>query len=221
MLDTADGIHETTRQTMLKIISRSCDPVWPEVNTANFPSTQTITTCINLYYRHFHDWLQVLQISGAYDGAPLLVMAMSAIGSMYSPDGLQRLGVALNELVRRAVVFVVSSPSHTRSSLTAQGESDRRFMFEPHIIQAYLLQTYFGFFCGSHKSFQQAEASRGILILAYRRMHLLRPGVSAIQVLLARDPFADAQSLALADNEDRSKARLGWAIYVSEYFVES
>jgi len=95
---------------MINIISQSHRAVWPDIDTVNFPSTNTLTVCVNLYHRHFHDTI-TLQERDSFRLAtspPLIVMAMAAIGAMYSPDGLQRLGLALNELVRRAIFYVVS-----------------------------------------------------------------------------------------------------------------
>jgi hypothetical protein len=87
-------------------------------------------------------------------------------------------------------------------------------MYETHIIQAFLLQSYFGFFCGSQKAFQQSESAVGALVMACKRMHLLRPGQSAIQALQARNPEPDQDEVAKAEREDRRRARLGWGIYV-------
>jgi len=94
---------------MLSIISQSHRAVWPDIDTINFPSTHTLTVCVNLYHRHFHDsfTLQERESFRLATSPPLVVMAMAAIGAMYSSDGLQRLGLALNELVRRAIFYVV------------------------------------------------------------------------------------------------------------------
>ncbi len=88
-------------------------------------------------------------------------------------------------------------------------------MFETRIIQASLLQSYYGLFCGSQKLFQQAESLRGTLVTACKRMHLLRPGRTALEALhsQSRSPVADEVQSALA--EDKRRHRLGWGIYVS------
>jgi hypothetical protein len=96
---------------MITLIEHSHRAVWRAVDVGNFPSAQTLTICVNLYHRHFHDWLPILEKAtfSISEAPPLLLMSMSAIGAMYSRDGLQRLGVALNELVRRGVLFIVRS----------------------------------------------------------------------------------------------------------------
>lgn len=91
-------------------------------------------------------------------------------------------------------------------------------MFETNIIQALFLQTSFAFYCGSQKAFQQAETSRSVLVQACKRMHLLRPGLSACEALRARSTTPDPNQLRAAEKEDRRQARLGWCIYVSTTF---
>ncbi len=96
---------------MVSLIHHSHKEIWSSVDVSNFPSADTVTVCVNLYFRHFHDWLPVFD-KGAFqlnDAHPILLMATAAIGAMYSRDGLQKLGLGLNELVRRAVLYLVSS----------------------------------------------------------------------------------------------------------------
>lgn len=111
MLAPTDRVPETTRNTMITLIEHSHRGIWPPVDIGNFPSIQTLTICVNLYQRHFHDWLPILKKATLKlsETPAMLLMAMSAIGAMYSRDGLQGLGIPLNELVRRGVLFVVSA----------------------------------------------------------------------------------------------------------------
>lgn len=87
-------------------------------------------------------------------------------------------------------------------------------MFEATIVQAHLLQTYAGFYSGSQKAFHQAELSRGALVVACKRMHLLRPGLSAVQALRAQNADPDLDELSRREREDRARSMLGWCIYV-------
>jgi hypothetical protein len=89
-------------------------------------------------------------------------------------------------------------------------------MFEIKIVQAHLLQTYAGFFSGSQKAFHHAELSRGALVVACKRMHLLRPGLSAVQELRSAIREPDPAELVRREQEDRSRSLLGWCIYVSD-----
>lgn len=105
-------LPEINRQAMLSLI-RMCHqgPIWSEPDVGRFPSTTTLSVCVDLYFRHFQPCLPILD-PVTFDlttAPPVLVMAIAAIGSMYSQDGLRDLGVALNEIVRRSIIFIVSA----------------------------------------------------------------------------------------------------------------
>jgi hypothetical protein len=88
-------------------------------------------------------------------------------------------------------------------------------MFETSIVQAWLLQSVFGLFCGSRMLYQHAEISRGGLVTAARRMHLLRPSLSFVEELKRRRETTTPEELYRACAEDGERRRLGWGIYVS------
>ena len=196
-------LSESAREEILSLVSISHQPHWPIVDVAAFPSTQTLSVCINLYFRHFHDTLPILRRSTfrITEATPVLLLAMAAIGAMYSKDGLSGLAVALNELARRAITYM--------------RERDRHVMFDTSIIQAWLLQSVFGLFCGSRMLYQHAEMSRGGLVTAARRMHLLRPSLSFVEELGRRRVTATPEELRRAYADDEERRRLGWGIYVS------
>jgi len=105
----------------MRLIERSHGGVWPSVDIGNFPSSETLTSCVNLYFRHFHDWLPVLD-KRETDRPTHLLLAMCAIGAMYSQEGLSRVGIALAELVRRSVFFIVR-PLADREAETYRGNT--------------------------------------------------------------------------------------------------
>ncbi|KFZ03327.1 hypothetical protein V502_11042 [Pseudogymnoascus sp. VKM F-4520 (FW-2644)] len=197
-----DRVGDSTREAMLSLISISHQSHWPVVDVAAFPSTQTLTVCINLYFQHFHETLPILRRSTfrIAETAPVLLLAMAAIGAMYSRDGLAGLAVAMNELTRRSISFM--------------RESDRRVMFDTSIIKAWLLQSMFGLFCGSRMLYQHAEISRGGLVTAARRMHLLRPSLSFVEEIERRRVTATPEELRQACADDEERRRLGWGIYL-------
>jgi hypothetical protein len=86
--------------------------VWPLPDLASFPSTRTLTACINLYLSNFASWLPIVDSPrGSFrvdKAAPVLLKAMAAVGAVYGSDGLERLASPLNELVRREIVYTVS-----------------------------------------------------------------------------------------------------------------
>lgn len=191
---------------MLSLVNASHQAHWPVIDVAAFPSTQTLSVCINLYFRHFHDALPVLRRSTfkVAEAAPVLLLAIAAIGAIYSRNGLSGLAIAMNELARRAIAYM--------------RENDRRAMFDTSIVQAWLLQSIFGLFCGSRMLYQHAEISRGGLVTAARRMHLLRPRLSFVEELRRRKETASAEELRRACADDEERRRLGWGIYVSNLY---
>lgn len=193
---------ESAREAMLSLVGMSHQSHWPTVDVTSFPSTQTLTVCVNLYFRHFHETLPILRRSTfrMSEANPVLLLAMAAIGAMYSRNELDGLAVALNELARRAISYM--------------RESDRRAMFDTSVVQAWLLQSIFGLFCGSRMLYQHAEISRGGLVTAARRMHLLRPSLTFVKELERRKDTATPEEFRRAYANDEERRRLGWGIYV-------
>jgi hypothetical protein len=104
--------------------------VWPEPNLSNFPSATTLTTLIDLYLVNFAPWLPILSgpTASADVGrmAPILLQAMAAVGAVYGDENIQRLGLSMNEIVRREILWTVSvdpSPSAHPSASTTSGSS--------------------------------------------------------------------------------------------------
>ncbi|KAH8698650.1 fungal-specific transcription factor domain-containing protein [Talaromyces proteolyticus] len=204
-----DGIEYSTRQEIISLIHTAHRPQWPLVDLSFFPSNETLTSCVNLYFRHFHETLPIIRRSTfrKTDAPPILLLTMAAIGAVYSHDGLSGLAIALNELARRVI-------SHVR-------ESDQRAMFDRVFIQALLLQSVFGLFCGSRMLYQHAEISRASLVTAARRMHLLRPSLSYVKELEKRNTSPSADELQRAYADDDRRRNLGWGIYLYDMQISS
>ncbi|KAJ5963060.1 hypothetical protein N7481_013365 [Penicillium waksmanii] len=132
---------------------------------------------------------------------------MAAIGATYSKNGMAPIAVTLNELSRRAIVYL--------------RESDRHVMFDTSIVQAWLLQSVFGLFCGSRMLYHHAEISRGGLVTAARRMHLLRPGFSFVKELERRGVTASTEEVERAHVKDEERCRLGWGIYLYDMQISA
>jgi hypothetical protein len=198
-----DQVGEAAREAILSLVRASHQSHWPAVDAVAFPSTRTLSICVNSYFRHFHDSLPILQRStfNVSEVHPVLLLATAAIGAMYSTDSLSELAVAMNELARRAILYL--------------RESDRSAMFHTSIVQAWLLQSIFGLFCGSRMLYQHAEISRSGLVTAARRMHLLRPSASFVEELRRRRVTATPAEIQKARAADEERRRLGWGIYVS------
>lgn len=197
-----DQVNESSRQAIISLVNMTHQSNWPAVDAQAFPSTTTLSMCINLYFRHFHETLPILRRHSfrQSEASPILLLSMAAIGAMYSRDGPRNLAVALNELARRAI----SSLSETNRSAT----------FHLAFVQASLLQSILGLFCGSRMLYQHAEISRCSLVTAARRMHLLRPGLSFASELQKRPGLSTQEDLDKANTSDEERRNLGWGIYV-------
>lgn len=102
-------ISDDSRTNIVSLVHSSHQSPWPSVSTATFPSIDTISVCLNLYFQRFQPTFPILNkekiLKG--DAQPVLLLAIAAIGATYSPK-LEGLGVALAELVRRSLQYLVS-----------------------------------------------------------------------------------------------------------------
>ncbi|KAH8896621.1 hypothetical protein GQ53DRAFT_889865 [Thozetella sp. PMI_491] len=198
------SVNFQARNSMQILAQYAHGSVWTLPDLSTFPSSSSLTTCINLYLANFAPWLPIVDSPrGSFrvdKAAPILLMAIAAVGSVYASHGLERLASPLNELVRREIVYTC--------------EHDQRFVFEPCVVQASLLQSYFGLYSGSPRLFQQSEVSRASLVAACRRMHLLHSVYTASLELARRKPMASAQETSRAVKQDHRNRRLGWAIFL-------
>jgi hypothetical protein len=105
-----DYVSQASRNAMLSLIHLSHQPHWSIANIDAFPSRDTLNSCVNLYFHHFHPTFPVIRPASLRDGnAPtVLLLAAAAIGATYAKDDLKPLAVALNELVRRILTYLVS-----------------------------------------------------------------------------------------------------------------
>ncbi|RSH93054.1 hypothetical protein EHS25_007407 [Saitozyma podzolica] len=202
------SVQPHAREIMTTLTKHAHRGPWPAPELGNFPTTETLTACINLYLSHFAAWLPVIDCPrGSFrvdKAAPLLLKTVAAVGSAYGRGGVEKLGLPLNELVRREIVFIC--------------ERDSRFIYETTIIQASLLQAMFGLYSGTPKLFQQAEMARTSLVAACKRKHLLRDGFSAAEELRRSSLAPNPLDLDRALKQDDRRRRLGWSIYLACLF---
>ncbi|OAA69693.1 Fungal transcriptional regulatory protein [Cordyceps fumosorosea ARSEF 2679] len=198
-------VTEPSRQAIIALVNATHRPIWPAVDATCLPSSSTLSLCVNLYFRHFHETLPILRRLDPIT-SPVLLLAVAAVGAAYSRDAaLRSLAPALNELARRAV------------------ERDRGAAFGLPFVQAALLQAVFGLFCGSRMLYQHAEVSRGGLVTAARRMHLLRPGLSFVQELQKTgvQPKRRQMEMAAAAAADDERRNLGWGVYLYDMQISA
>ncbi|KAM0749943.1 hypothetical protein T439DRAFT_326828 [Meredithblackwellia eburnea MCA 4105] len=197
------SITESTFGKIFELIESTHTSPWPQVSLQSFPSAATLSVCVNLYFQRFHPTFPILDWGriSSQEVETVLLLAIAAIGSTYSPQ-LEGLGVALTELVRRAI-------AHLR-------EVDPRLKFEVYIVQAALLNAIFSLFSGSRKLYHEAEVARSSLVTAARRLGLLRSNTTAVEHLSRRQGLEvpSPEEWRAAYLEDEERLRLGWGIYI-------
>lgn len=96
-----------------------------------------------------------------------------------------------------------------------QRASDQRSKFDNNVTLAYLLQVIAGMACGSRELMLHTEISRASLVTSLRRLHLLRPGRSALEQVLSDNAHATSEAKWKAWLEDEGRRRFGWSLFVS------
>lgn len=112
LLTATASVNAQARISMQILATYAHRPVWPLPDLANFPSIPSLTACVNCYLAHFAVWLPIVDSPrGSFrvdKAAPILLMAMAAVGAVYASGGLEKLAFPLDELVRRQIVYIVS-----------------------------------------------------------------------------------------------------------------
>ncbi|GAA5903962.1 hypothetical protein JCM8208_001741 [Rhodotorula glutinis] len=200
-------ITTEVRAAMLQLLAASHTSPWAGISLESFPSASVLSICLKLYLSRFHSHFPILDPVSleTASSSPLLLLSCAAIGAMYRAD-FEGLGIALNELVRRQTLWM--------------REQDPRASFELEVIQAWLLSSISGLFCGSRKLYQHAEHARGGLATAARRMMLLRETRTCVDELCSRTT-PEPDELVAAQREDELRLRCGWGIFVFDSLVAS
>lgn len=110
------SVNTHARISMQILAQHAHRGLWPLPDLSTFPSTKSLTKCINLYLANFSPWLPIVDSPrGSFrvdKAAPILLMAIAAIGSVYGGPDFEDLASPLNELVRREIVYTVSHHHH-------------------------------------------------------------------------------------------------------------
>ncbi|TNY17770.1 hypothetical protein DMC30DRAFT_91059 [Rhodotorula diobovata] len=200
-------VTSQVRAAMIQLVSESHQSPWAGIALDSFPSASVLSICLKLYLSRFHATFPILDPASleTASSSPLLLLACAAVGAMYRAD-FEGLGVALTEIVRRTTLWM--------------REQDPRASFELEVVQAWLVSSIAGLFCGSRKLYQHAEIARCGLLTAARRMELLRETPSCVDELCSRKA-PEPYELAAARREDELRLRLGWGCYVFDNLVAS
>ena len=118
------SVNVQARNLMQMLAQHAHQSVWPLPDLESFPSAGSLTSCINLYLANFSTWLPIVDSPrGSFridKAAPILLMAMAALGAAYGSHGLAKLASPLNELVRREILYTVRDYRRPLNTLVAQ-----------------------------------------------------------------------------------------------------
>lgn len=95
---------------MLSLIYLSHQNLWLMPDIGDFPDHETLSDFVDLYFEKFHPNFPILHkpTFSSSDTSALLLLSVAAVGATYAEKAVQPLAVALSELVRRIVTWMVS-----------------------------------------------------------------------------------------------------------------
>ncbi|CAK7236008.1 hypothetical protein SCUCBS95973_009460 [Sporothrix curviconia] len=115
VMTASASINTQARMSMQILAAYAHRPVWPLPDLANLPSIPSLTACVNCYLTHFAAWLPIVDSPHrsfrVVKAAPVLLMAMAAIGAVYASGGLEKPAFPIDELVRRQIVYIPDDES--------------------------------------------------------------------------------------------------------------
>ena len=98
---------------MLSLIHLSHQSLWLLPDIGDFPDHETLSDFIDLYFEHFHPAFPFIHRPTFLQGdTPVIVLiALAAVGATYADKEYKPLAVALDELVRRMITWMVGHSS--------------------------------------------------------------------------------------------------------------
>ena len=104
---------------MLSLIYLAHQSHWLMPDIEDFPDHETLSDFVDLYFEHFHPTFPMLHrpsFSKA-DTPAVLLLVVAAVGATYADKEFKPLAVALDELVRRIITWMVGHSSRIVSVL--------------------------------------------------------------------------------------------------------
>ena len=94
---------------MLSLIYLSHQNLWLMPDIGDFPDHETLSDFVDLYFEKFHPTFPILHKPTFLhaDTPAVLLLSVAAVGATYAEKSMQPLAVALSELVRRIVTWMV------------------------------------------------------------------------------------------------------------------
>ena len=95
---------------MLSLIYLSHQNLWLMPDIGDFPDNETLSDFVDLYFENFHPTFPILHKPTFLQGdtPAVLLLSVAAVGATYAEKSVQPLTIALSELVRRIVTWMVS-----------------------------------------------------------------------------------------------------------------
>lgn len=94
---------------MLSLIYLSHQNLWLMPDIVDFPEHETLSDFVDLYFEKFHPTFPILHKPTFLqsDTPAVLLLSVAAVGATYAEKSVQPLAVALSELVRRIITWMV------------------------------------------------------------------------------------------------------------------
>lgn len=94
---------------MLSLIYLSHQNLWLMPDIGDFPDNETLSDFVDLYFENFHPTFPILHKPTVLstETPAVLLLSVAAVGATYAEKSVQPLAVALSELVRRIVTWMV------------------------------------------------------------------------------------------------------------------
>lgn len=95
---------------MLSLVYLSHQAMWLMPDIEDFPDQETLSDFVDLYFERFHSTFPILHQAtfSQENTSAVLLLAVAAVGATYADREFRPLAVALSELVRRIVQWMVS-----------------------------------------------------------------------------------------------------------------
>ena len=106
------SVEPNSRNAMLSLVYLSHQTHWMMPDIQDFPEADTLSEWVDLYFENFHPGLPVLHRPTwkTTDVPAVLMLAVAGIGATYADEDMKPITVAIGELVRRMVQWLVRSP---------------------------------------------------------------------------------------------------------------
>lgn len=131
---------------MLSLVYLSHQNMWLMPDIEDFPDQETLSDFVDLYFERFHHTFPFLHrpTFHLHDTSAVLLLAIAAVGATYADSEFRPLAVALSELVRRIVQWMVSA------QIGDSAEISERRISDPSLTEIYLFHTCFRVRWASH-----------------------------------------------------------------------